>query len=357
MTLDPRARRALFTAVATLALSACEAAFAPPPAATATASARVRWIRATAPRDASFLEAPARVVAAPEAEGRVGVLERAQVRAVLVRPGDTVRVDAPLVVLVVPELVRAAADLVAADAERALLVARLGELEGLRKEGLERRAASFDLERSLAALEARRTLALATLATHGVPRDEAPRLAERGTWTVRSPTAGVVATVRARVGEVVEAGAPPLVEVRGVGVARVEVTLGGKLAEVGALELVTPDGERHPLRWPPLAEVHEPEHGLRRLWFALADDARLPDGLLGRVRVLAAGADLAEVPSRALDRGADGVVHVHVETATGAAPRAVEVLATSGASALVRGLAPGTRVRAEPPITPAPEAD
>jgi len=305
------------------------------------ASSATAWIEVATPRDATLLEAPATVVAGAEGRASVDVAFRSTVVEVRVQVGDSVEAGAPLVEVAVPELLAAAAVLSGADEQIGTHQRRKDRLEDLQGQGLVGAADVFELERSLGALSAERRLALATFKAAGVDPRQRGELLRRGTVLLRSPIAGVVSHLDATVGAVMEPGGR-LATVLGRAPARVEVAHAEPLPPGLPLEFVGSDGSRFSLRPTPVATAIEPGLGRTLAWYEPDDGQPRPDGLRGRVVVHAATEGLYEVPRGALRlhegrafvarRGADGQPE-EVE---------VQVLRSSGASALVRS--PGLRL-------------
>src|SRR5690606_12748637 len=109
-----------------------------------------------------------------------------------------------------------------------------------------------------------------------------------------------------------------------------------QLPESLALEFVGLDGKVTPLAQTPVARSVEPGMGRTLAWFTPATAVAMPDGLVGKVRILGLGDDVFELPARAL-RMHEGKPQLLRRGAQGALePVTVEVLRSGGASALVR---------------------
>lgn len=341
------ARVGLCSALAfALLLAACAQEDAAPVEPPRAASAPTRFVAARAPADRALLEAPARVVAAASASGDVGVLAAGRLEALQVMAGDRVEAGDAVAVVRVPELARAAATVLATEGRLASLEARLAELKGLRAEGLARADEVFELEGQRAAAAAAQKEARAVLASHGVPPKAHAQLAQTGRLTLVSPVSGVVIEARGRLGEQVGPESPPLVRVRGVAEARVEATLAGPLPPGATLRFVYAGGEPLPLAAEPLAVVPDPSSGALQAFLRFEAPVAMAHGTVGRLQVVPPPG-VVEIPASALV-GAPGAARVFRQGAAGPEVVAVEVLASGGASALVRGaLEVGDRVALE----------
>jgi multidrug efflux pump subunit AcrA (membrane-fusion protein) len=170
---------------------------------------------ARAPHDLSLLEAPARIVAAPGSEARVAASHDVRVVLVHVRAGDHVEAGAPVVDVVIPEVLAAAARLASLGPAQALRTARRTELAALQGEGLVDRGGVFEQEAELASLDVERRLALSTLRAASLTTAEAAQALRRGAITLRAPIAGTVREVNAVVGEVRAVGSAPFAVIAG----------------------------------------------------------------------------------------------------------------------------------------------
>lgn len=331
----------------------------PAPPASAAVSSPGRWVKVRVAQDLTLLELPARVVGPAEASGVVAASLRAKVLRAHVRVGQRVEKGAPILDVVVPELLHAAATVSSVDVRLASVERRLGELTALKAEGLARAEVLFDLENRRAELSAERTLAHATLDSAGLGALDPKELVARGWLTLRSPAAGVVSALSAVPGEVREPGGAPFARITGEGVGRVEAALVRPLPAATAVDFVTPSGERWRLDPKPVAEVIDPDDGARTAWFELAAPSPLPGGLRGRIVVQPEAKGALEVPAEAI-RERDGQTFVLRRTGTGGDQQPVPVVVTvrSGATALVEpGPSPGAaiepRAGAQPRARPA----
>jgi multidrug efflux pump subunit AcrA (membrane-fusion protein) len=313
-------------------------------------SASTRWAPVTRPTDLSIVEAPARVLTPPDASGEISPTFRARVVRVHVQPGERVEAGAPIVDVVAPDVLDAAAAYRSAGARVEAFSTRRTELDALRGEGLVERSRVFEVAAQLAEIEAERDRALAELRSAGVETREIGALLRRGELTLKSPVAGIVREVHAVLGEVREPSNEPLAIVVGEGRPRVEARFSGALPREVRFELVAASGERYSLAPTPESTLVVPEDGTTLAWFSLEDPAvLLSPGLSGRVRATTSGEGVVQVPAGAL-RG-DGAEAIVVVRADGGEAREVRVvvLATSGTTALVRGegIAIGDRVAAD----------
>lgn len=295
------------------------------------------WVEVRTPTDATLLQAPATVVAAPEARSRLAVPYLATVVEIPVRAGDRIETGDPVLELAVPALLEAAAALGGADAQIDTHRRRKDRVDALLDQGLVGAADAFELEARLGELSAERRQALATFRAAGVDPRRRGEVLRRGTMILRSPVTGVVADLAVSPGMVVEPGSP-LATVLGRAPARVRVTHREGLPEGLELTFEGGDGSRFALRPEPVATAIEPGLGRTLAWYEPADGAPRPDGLRGRVVAQADRDDLCEVPRDAL-RLHEGRAWVARRSVTGSAepePVEVEVLRSTGTSALVR---------------------
>ncbi len=330
-----------------LAAARCGPAEPPPEADPEPPPNELRWEQITAPDDASVLRAPA-VVRAPRAQADVAAPIAVQVVRIHADPGTRVEAGAPIVDVTAPSLLEGAAGYASASREARAQTSRAESLEQLRAEGLAQRGQVFERESGARAAAAERDRAGAMLRALGLSPTEARSIRRDGFVTLRAPIAGIVVEVSARIGEIRAPGDGPLARVRGEAAARVEVRTAGAWPTGSALTLEASDGRRVPLALTPLAETIDPDDGTRVAWYATADEVPLPDGLTGTAE-LAPGDDVFQIPVRALAQRT-GRSEVRRRRGEEEATIEVEVLASSGASALVRGeLASGDLVALDAP--------
>jgi biotin carboxyl carrier protein len=126
--------------------------------------------------------------------------------AMLVRPGDRIARGAIVARVVIPEVLAAAADVVAADTRAAAWKARQQQLTALREAGLARASDEAEATLALADADAARTRGIAVLLSAGLHPEDAPTLLQTGTVPLKSPVDGIVSDVDVVAGEVVAAG-------------------------------------------------------------------------------------------------------------------------------------------------------
>lgn len=350
----------IFAALVVLGVGACPSA-APPPSADAAVpgaapSARTRWVAARSTEGLPLLEAPARVLGAPEATAEVVPPFRARVLRIYVRPGQRVERGAAIMDVLMPELLRAAGSYAAATTRLGAYGRHKAQLESLRSEGMVRLSELAEVENKVAEALADQQAALGTLRGAALSGSDAARLLSgSGTFTLRASISGVITAVRATPGETHENTDMSLAQIAGEGEVQVEARLSGALPAGAEVSFVAPSGALTPLRPLSSAPLVDPRDGTTLTWLQPLTPAALPSGLQGKLRVsLARPADVVAVPLRALlMKGAGGKGAVLQRVTSPSGPRAVEVpvevLATSGADALVRGaLRAGDEVAADP---------
>ncbi|MGE0786615.1 MAG: efflux RND transporter periplasmic adaptor subunit [Sandaracinaceae bacterium] len=303
-------------------------------------TASVRWTLVRRPSDASILEAPGVARAGADATGDVGTTFRARVAAVHVRAGMRVERGAPVVDVVAPDVLDAAAAYLAASRQAGTHRARADELSALRAEGLVDQSRVFEQTSATAGHQAELARAAAALRGAGVEPREAGAILRSGHITLRAPVAGVVAHLDARLGEIREGGAGPFARIVGTDGGVIEARTTRPWTSAAAASFTLADGREIELQPEPIASVVDPDDGTHVVWLAPREDIALADGALGTVRLSVS--DAWEVPRSAVQP--DNTVRRLRE---GEEPRAipVEIVAAAGASAVVRGeLADGDRV-------------
>ncbi len=349
--------RVLPCILAATVLAGCDRGTQPAAPATAPApqhqatSTPTPWIKAIVPGDMTILEVPARTSAPPEATATVTAPVRVQVRRLLVRVGDRVEQGAAIAEVLAPELVQAAAMHQSATERMAAHKRRLTELRSLKAEGLARTGELFEIESSLASLQADHDHAQAVLRGAGVAEKEWPVLLATGIWTLRAPVGGIVREMAAELGAVLEPGPTSLARIAGDQPARVEIHLHQPLPSGLQLGFVPSTGGVYTLASSPTSTAIDPADGSVIAWYELTDAPPLPPGLRGRVRATSMPQGAVQIPARAIDER-QGKPHVVLRQGDGAQWKAVEVLAISGATAVVRGLAVGDEVAAEAERSP-----
>jgi multidrug efflux pump subunit AcrA (membrane-fusion protein) len=360
----PRTRLALLLAAsATGTLLACgkKAPEPPPPAAAAPAarqSARTPWVKARPTENVAMLQAPALVLAAPEASAAVSAAFRARVARILVRPGDRVRRGQPLLDVVMPEVVTAAGQFGAAQTRVEAYGRRKAQLEALKGEGLVKLTEILEVDTKLAESRAEMQGALAMLRAADLDAEGAARLLQgAGSIPLRSPIEGVVSEVKATLGETREPSGEPFVRLAGEGEARVEARIARNLPGPAHYFMVLAGGESVRL-WPVgRSPVVDPRDGTQQVWFKpLPGERALPQGATGRLMVkLENDESIAAVPARSVGLSPEGPYVVRSEGGK-AVKKPVEVLATSGSDALVKGgVKPGDEVAADAALALEPE--
>ncbi len=356
--------RTLLVAIAATGLSGCgkrgPAVEEEPP----IPSARTPWVLARSSEGVPLLEAPAQVLASPEGQAGVVPPYRARVVQVLVRPGERVTRGQPLVEVVMPEVSTAAGAYAAASTRVDAYGRRKAQLDALKADGLVRLVDVLEAETKLAEARADQQSAAATRRVAQIePAEAAGIVSGRKPVSLRSPIAGMVTAVGVAVGDSREPTGEPVVRVAGEGDSRVEARFARPVdTENAVFELVTSAGGHHPLTFVARAPVTDPRDGTISVWLVPEKGTRLQPGLTGRVVVTLPGAaHVAVVPARAVGLSS-GKAFV-VARRNGKPERVpVEVIASSGAEALVKGIQVGEEVAADaglaeaPPVAvPAPE--
>ncbi len=335
-------------------VSASRTGTSPPNAAPPATSVRTPWVKARNAEEVSMLEAPATVLTTPESNAGVSPPFRARVVRVRVKPGEKVKRGEPVADVVMPEVVQAAGTYVSAATRVTAYAKRAAQLAGLRKEGMVRISELLEVETKLAEARADQHGALAMLRVAGLDAADATKLlaSQAGEVALRSPIDGVVTQVKASIGENREAAGEPLVRIAGEGDPRVEARLVRILPRAAEYELVLPSGEQHPLRAVGRAPQVDPRDGTTLVWFAPLGPAKLVQGQTGKLRIRFEEEEgVVAVPARAVGLGPKGPFVVAHEGGR-AAQVEVEVLAASGAEALVKGrLRIGDEVAADAALT------
>lgn len=259
----------LFGATVALLLAACKPA--PPPAPPPVAAPQQRtsapapWVQVRPGLGVVLYEAPAQVLSAPGSIAEVMAPLRAQVVAVHARPGQRVVAGAPLVTVLMPEVLRAAFAYQGAGLRLAAYGQRREQLMQLKSDGLLRLADLAETDARIAEARAAQLEAQALLAVAGLAPSEAAALASReGRVTLRSPLAGVVTSVAATLGQVTDGG--PLVRVAGGSEPRIEARLPPTLPEHAAFALCLTSGTCRPLRLIERAPLVDSRDGKTLTW-------------------------------------------------------------------------------------------
>lgn len=342
--------------VAGIALGGCDHEAKAPPAEAKlnpvqATSTPTPWIKAIAPDNLTVLEIPALASMPPDATATVTSPVRVQVRHLFVRVGDHVLAGDPVAEVLAPELVQAAALRQSTTDRITAHKRRLGDLRSLKAEGLVRTSELFEIESSLADLQAEHIHAEAVLRGAGVADRDVPALLSSGLWVLRAPVAGVIREMAAELGAVIEPGQLSLARIAGDRPARVEMHLHQQLPAGLQLAFVASTGLSYALAADPTATAIDPADGSVIAWYELVAATNLPAGLRGRVRAAAMPEGALQIPARALDER-QGKPHVVLRKGDSGQWFPVDVLAVSGATALVRGLKLGDEVAAEADRSP-----
>lgn len=311
------------------------------------ASAPVAWEEARSAAGLALLDAPATVVRPANAEAHLAPPVATRVERVHVQVGDRVEAGAPLADVTMPEVVQAAGRLAAADIRIASQRKLSEQFESLRQHGLAKAAELAEARAALAEAQADRLAALSILAGAGLSAADArPLLDKGGSFTLRSPIAGVVLAVDAPLGAVREPGGEPLVRIGAPSTGRVVARLSGELPPGASFEWVQPPRAPLPLTLLSESPFLGNQDGNREIF--LRADTPLAPGASGRVRIrLPADAQALAISSRAIFLR-EGAGFVYLRTAAGEVREAeVRVLAATGSDALVVGLDPGDRIAAD----------
>lgn len=302
---------------------------APPPPASP-------WVKVKPAGSAVVLEGPARVLAGPGASAVVTPPLRATVTRVRVRAGDVVAAGAPVVDVVMPELLDAAGRFEGAKARLDAWTARATQLEKLRGEGLARALDVSEAQARAAEAKADLQTARAVLLAAGLREADVPGLLSgNGAVPLRAPVAGVVVEVLAALGASHEPSAGPLVRLAASGEVRVEAHFSRDPPD-GEWTWVSPAG-RVPVRLVARAPAADARDGTFAAWFEPLDGGVLAAGTLGRVMLAGERqAGVVRVPAKAVRR-VDGVPAVTVRRGGRPEVLPVEVLQCPGAECLVRG--------------------
>ncbi len=298
----------------------------------AVSSIPARWVPLRPAGDASMLSAPCVVRAEAHATGEVSSSFRVQIQDVHVQVGDLVRRGQAIVEVTSPDVVSAAATYLGLSSRLKVHRERLAALGDLRKEGMVRTSAVFEQQALVAELSAGMREAAAVLRLAGLSAADAGRIVKSTRLTLSAPVDGVVASISAHPGEVLD-GAMTFAEISAPARARIEVSSPGALAPSTSISMLTADGFRYELIPQPVSTVVQTDSGMHLSWFDLKDrSAVLNNGLRCSVE-FSVSEDLWEVPSGAV---ADGTTLVR-RRGDVVAKIPVVVLSGSGASVLVRG--------------------
>jgi membrane fusion protein, heavy metal efflux system len=341
--------RALALAATVLLASACGKKGAAPEETPPTPSARTPWVKARSSEGVPLLEAPAQVLPSPEGQAAVVPPYRARILKVLVRPGQKVAKGQPLVEVVMPEVSTAAGAYTAATTRVDACGRRRAQLETLKVEGLVRLADVIEAETKLAEAQADQQSAAAALRAAQIePAEAADIVSGKRAVALRSPITGMVTAVGAGVGDSREPGGEPVVRVSGEGDSRVEARFARPPDTAGsAFSFVASSGGTYPLTLVARAPLVDPRDGTISVWLVPEAGTRLQGGITGRVVVTLPGVvGAAVVPSRAVALS-EGKTYVVARRDGKSVKVPVDVVASSGAEALVIGVAADEEVAAD----------
>lgn len=309
------------------------------------------WAPLRAAQGAELLDVPAQVLGSAAHRASVMPAFRAQVLQILVEPGQAVNNGAPLLVVRMPEVVRAAGAYVAAGLRWAAYNQRREQLQTLRSEGLARLSDLAEVAASLSEATAAQREAQSVLQGAGLSPADAGSLSEGGgKVTLRSPITGVVTQVSASIGQMVDPSGAALLHIVGGGDTRIEARLPDLDLAALRYELVMPQRSL-PLTLLQRAPALDPRDGTAPCWFLPPAGAGLVAGQTGRLRVRIAGPagdaiPLWLIPTRALALGNE---QAHVLRLRGGNTQTVPVvvLASALGQAVVRSLADADLIAAD----------
>jgi biotin carboxyl carrier protein len=317
------------------------------PAFESALSAATRWVHPVAAREAGILEAAARVISSPNDTAQVCAPLAARVVRMRVRPGQRVAAGEPLVDVVMPELLRAASVLRAAQLRVRSWETRRQIIAPLVEKRLAQAAELSDIDANLAAVRGELESARASVRVAGESDKRVAALLDgNGVIALRAPLAGIVVATQAKIGELREPSAGPLVEL---------VSEDVDLWVEARFMSEPPPGVRfmwvEPTRTLALVlerlSPHADERDGSRVGWLRASDGRaaLVAGALGRVRVVPEEGWVL-VGARAL-RERDGVFTVERKTRDGSRSVRVQVVQRNATEALISGLAADAQIAAD----------
>ncbi len=301
-------------------------------------SARVATVMARAAIGISALEVPAQVIVAPQASGAVSPTFTARVTKISTRVGERVDRGAPLVDVVMPQLVAAAGAHAASRIRVDALTRRKAQLDILKAEGLARSSELSDVDIRLAEAKADQQTANAVLKSAGVSADAAAAMLENGgTLSLRSPIAGLVTEVNGSVGAIHEPSATPLVRIQGDQSPRIEAKLRDRLDGRAQASFVIGSQSPIPIKLIAQSPIVDPRDGTTSAWFEPVATTAIAGGTRGKI-VLAFSESSGAVIVPASAIGGDGLLRWVTARVAGAERRVpVELIMITGADAIVRG--------------------
>jgi multidrug efflux pump subunit AcrA (membrane-fusion protein) len=312
----------------------------------ARANAAPRFVPVREASASPLWSASGRLVAGPSDAAVVSMPLAGRVGSVRARAGDRLRRGDVLADVVMPEALKAAAEVAGAATRGRAWSHRLEQLRTLETQGLARAADRVEAETMLAEARAQEQLASATLKAASLTRSQAAHLLSGdGRWPLVAPFDGVVTEVMVLPGEVPSAGAA-VARVERPGTLRIEVRWPARPPDEARWEAVLGD-ERHDVSLLSTSPVADPRDGGTAVWFSWPEAVRASAGAAVVVHRLAGeGEPLFAVPSGALLRRGGRTV-VFVREAAGTTERPVEVVAATAAEVVVRGPKDGDEVAAE----------
>lgn len=310
-------------------------------------SASTRWIAPEPAVATGWLEAPGRVISSPNDTAQIAAPLSARVTHVRVHPGERVAQGDALVDVVMPELLKAAGALRAAELRLDSWHTRRAIIAPLVAKQLALVAELSDIDANIASVRGELESARAVLRAAGEPDKRVHSLLDGpGTVSLRAPFTGVVVAVTAKVGEVRDPAAGPLLELVSEDAdTRIEARFLATPPE--GVRFIWTDGVRTlPLTLERLSPHADDRDGSRAGWLRVEQaGARLVAGSLGRVKIVAAEGWMA-VPASAL-RERDGATTVEQLTSAGSRAVSVQVVQRSGNEAIVTGLARGAKIASD----------
>jgi multidrug efflux pump subunit AcrA (membrane-fusion protein) len=328
-----------FVAVLCLISVACHTPPAAPPPIdppALEASSRSPWVKARKPDGVSLLQAPARVLPAPDSVAVVTPPLRARLVRVRATPGQRVARGAALVDVVIPELVGAAGAWLAAGERLQAWQARRAQLESVRGQGLIKLSDIVEADTQVSEAKAAQRLAQASLRAGGASEADAAKLIEDGgALQLKAPIAGTVVAVTGAIGEVREPTADPVVRIVADAAGQVEARFARAPLRQASYDFVIGD-VRRALTLVGAAPDVDASDGSTRAWFQLTPGPALPPGMAGHVEGhLVEKDDAFVVPAPGVRiTGENAFITVREGKDVRSVP--VDVLATSGTDALVR---------------------
>jgi multidrug efflux pump subunit AcrA (membrane-fusion protein) len=295
-----------------------------------------RTLRVEPARGRSWLEAPAVAIAPATASAALGMPLTGRVTRVRVRLGQHVERNQPLIDVAMPELIRAAAAIEAADLRQRAYSERLAHLQTLAASGLARGSELSEARAQLALVQADKASARASLRAAGVTDVSG---LEDGVAALRAPIAGTVVTLDARVGEVREPVGRPLLELAADAPVQIEVRFAYPPPASARFAWVASSGPI-PLVLEAVSPRVNAADGTWSAWLHEVEGSAIAAGSASLVRI-EAPADAVVFPSSALDPTQ------HVTRAGARVP--VQVFMRGQGEVIATGLAAGDEIESRTP--------